>query len=477
MWGAWIFVAVIALGLSTILVAIVYALSELLMNDRMKGWAKLELAEVFYSAVIIAMAMTTLPLVDSVVTGALLGTGGSGGFTSPIPDCGTSPTCFPIKTTDTGTFTTTYYYESLDICGPEIAANEKSPYHGVESCHMRLGIWYLREVFEETKGLAFDVYLDYIRTSMMAEFTINVEFVHEMAGFFTFTPWRGFFTMGNKVKELCFDWAMKLMMLIKFQEVLLVFVAKAVFPAFFVIGTVLRTFSMTRKLGGLLLAMAIALYFVFPAFYAFGAVVMLDIKKAAYPTWVDPANAANPANQDSNPFTTPDQFPDPPIANVMFINGTLPIPGGGSTGYSTALAKDSLLEQEYSSDDVFLNNMEKGTDGSSAYVPMTDPTTGKAVDLSSTEHSGATDAEKDEKLIDAQNQMEAWEQEVAGDNKIDKFIDFAWSRNGPVDTMSRLTFWAVFFSLFSILATIAAIRSLSITFGGDIEIAGLTRLI
>jgi len=35
----------------------------------------------------------------------------------------------------------------------------------------------------------------------------------------------------------------------------------------------------------------------------------------------------------------------------------------------------------------------------------------------------------------------------------------------------------MFFALFSIIATIASIRSLSTTFGGDIEIAGLTRLI
>jgi hypothetical protein len=73
--------------------------------------------------------------------------------------------------------------------------------------------------------------------------------------------------------------------------------------------------------------------------------------------------------------------------------------------------------------------------------------------------------------------MDSWFGAVSKRSMVDNFMDYAWLPNGPLDVLSRLTFWSVFFSLFGILGTIAGIRSLSITFGGDIEIAGLTRLI
>jgi hypothetical protein len=160
----------------------------------------------------------------------------------------------------------------------------------------------MRELFDETKDFAFSIYLSYIKTSMLSEATINIEFVFEAAGFFTFTPWRGFFTMGNTIKALVFDWAIKIMMLTKFQEVLLRFIAIGLFQALFVIGAILRTFMFTRRLGGLLLGMAIAFYFVFPAFYAYGALVMIDLKEKARPAWM----ADTTANPDGYKNPQPD---------------------------------------------------------------------------------------------------------------------------------------------------------------------------
>jgi hypothetical protein len=53
----------------------------------------------------------------------------------------------------------------------------------------------------------------------------------------------------------------------------------------------------------------------------------------------------------------------------------------------------------------------------------------------------------------------------------------SWHPGGEIEVAARLTFFATFFALFGIIGTIAATRSLSATFGGDIELAGLTRLI
>lgn len=444
-WDVWLPVAFIAMALTSALIALIWILSEVLQNDRMKGWAKMELVELFYSAIILSMAITGLPIIDQLIEGALIGSGGG-----------------------SGAVTTWVYYDVdgarqwvlTDICDNNndiIGQAETSVYHGVESCHMRLGIWYLRELFDETKNFAFDIYVSYIFTSMIAEFTINIESLFEKAGFFTFTPWKGFFTMGNNIKGVVFDWAIKMMMIQKFQEVMLRFISVALFPALFVIGAVLRTFSLTRRLGGLLLAMAITLYFFYPAFYAFGAMVILGIKNDAsvQAAWNAPDNPARNAIDN----------PNPPIANMMYAIGNFSMIGGDGV-FKIDDAHNSLKEYQGMTSDNYFDYLERRDRG-----------TNVRVDLSSTEYENVGEVEKEASYFAAWQKGQEWFTAVSKQNKFDPFISAAWKPNGPVDTMARITFWSVFFSLFSIIGTIAIIRSLSITFGGDIEIAGLTRLI
>ncbi len=449
----WLYIAGAAMGITTVLVSLVYMLSELLMNDKMKIWAKMELVEIFYSAVIISLMIVGLPVIDAVVQGALVGAGG------------TAMTSAYILTLDTEGGGQDYV--RYDICGEEIAKHEQSVYHGINSCHMRLAIWYLREVFNEAKDFAFDIYLSYIFTSMVAEFTINIEYLFAKPGFFTFNPWRGFFTMGNTIKSLVFSWAIKIMMLTKFQEIMLSFIAKALFPALFVAGAILRTFAFTRRLGGLLLAMAIALYFIFPAFYAFGALVMLDIKNddLVMQAWTSPTNPVNPGNRGIDPFKGPEDYKDPYIANTMYIKKDAKfamVGGSGEFDITEALRKKA--EYEGKDIDEYLEEMEDPGSEGTIYFDMSEETV-------------ATEQQKEEAYKKAYADGDSWFSTVSGQGKFDKFVGTAWKEGGPIDILSRLTFWSLFFALFGIIGTIAGIRSLSITFGGDIEIAGLTRLI
>lgn len=449
MWGDWVWFAGVSLSLVTTLVALVYVLSSLLMNDKMKMWAKMELAEIVYSAVIICIGIGGITVMDNVVQGALgvSNVGGTVGPAGAFQCLGTTTSAFvPVRVNGVKD------YQCMDICGDRIAQSEQSIYHGVSSCHMRLGMWYLSETFEEAKQFAYDIYVSYIGTSMISEFTINIEYFTEYAGFFTFNPWRGFFVMPNKIKEMCFDWAMKLMMLCKFQEVLLRYIAVALFPALFVIGALLRTFTFTRRLGGLLLAMAIALYFFFPAFYAFGALVMLDLKSKAFNDWMQ-NGAANPGGR----------VPDPPVSNTMYVNGDIPMLGGTVT--------DDNIKTQYRyydglEADAYLAYAEQGQDA--GILPKLGDLSSKAV---------RSEAEKQSAITTATAKALAWTDTIAKKGKYDHFITNAWKENGPLDSLARVTFWSLFFGLFSIIGTIGIIRSLSITFGGDIEIAGLTRLI
>src|SRR5262249_16103929 len=96
-WQSWIWLAGVAPCLTTVLLAIVYMLSELLQNDKVKGWAKMEFTEVFYSALIIAMAITALPLIDAVVQGSL-GVSNTGASLGGVPGPLGSPTSAWVKT-------------------------------------------------------------------------------------------------------------------------------------------------------------------------------------------------------------------------------------------------------------------------------------------------------------------------------------------------------------------------------------------
>ena len=272
--------------------------------------------------------------------------------------------------------------------------------------------------------------------------------------------------MGNKVKEQVFDWAMKIMTITKLQEVLLRFIAVALFPSLFVIGAILRTFAFTRKLGGLLLAMAIALYFVFPAFYAFGALVMLDLKNQAYQNWQ--ASPQNPARLSTDPTDSPRDYPDPPIANSMYNTGNFSMIGGSGT-FSVEDAKDKLRNYEGLTSDQYMDKVQKARDVGQASELL------PSWDLS--KNVQATDQQKNQSLKSAWTSGMSWLGEVSKRSRWDYFVSDAWLPNGPLDSLARITFWSMFFSFLSVIATIASIRSLSITFGGDIEIAGLTRLI
>jgi len=444
-YTTWIPIALLALGIAIILTAIVYMIGSALSNDKMKMWAKLELVEVFYSAVIIAViavpSVGVLSVVDSIVKGSL-GYGDDG----PL-----------VWIPESDTF--------ASLCKDDIAQNQMSIYNNVSACHIRLGMYFMHALFKETSDFAYKDYLSYIYTSMAADFTMNFEFITEAAGFFTVAPWRGFFTMGNTIKSLVFDYAIKLMILLKFQEVMLAFIAKALFPALFVVGAVLRTFTFSRRLGGLLLAMALSLYYVFPMFYALGGIVMLDIK----------AQVLSPDNPNNADFLSVckgisnDACKDPPITNIMYINGTIPMIGGGM---KTSEYLDAANKLEGKTAQERMAAMESDKQG---MKPLdADVNTGR---LGS--DFGAK-VSLDDRLVNmekARNNTQIWFDKVASQSKFDTAVLMTYKPGGPVDILSRVAFFSVFFSLFGILATIASIRSLSVTFGGDIEIAGLTHLI
>lgn len=437
----WSSIAAAAFSIASLLVCVTYVIGSATSDEKMKTWAKQEAFEVIYSAVIISLGFTGFDLADKIISTAI--TGNNPSVTS---------TYFSVKC-ESGKKT----YEYNNICGETIASNSNSPYFGVDSCSTRLGMWFLREIFDEGKEFAFNIYSSYIRSTMLAEFGLNFEFMTQFGGMISFNPWKGFFSIGNKIKETAFDWTIKVVTLVKFQEIFLRFISIALTPSFFIIGAIFRILPFTRKLGGLLLAMSIALYFVFPAFYAFGGLIFLQMK-----------NSQNKFISDTN---SPHKVS---IINTMYTNGSFPMLGGSSSSGTSSLSFDDVRNDvssfECMKDSEFLSFFESGSYTSSTGQKTISP----SFDFSS--RTSTTDELK-YKLEKAYNATDSWLSEIRKTGKYDDIVETSWSKSGPIDVIARLTFWAFFFSALSIISTIGAIRSLSIVFGGDIEIAGLTRLI
>lgn len=481
MFDQWFWLGAGLLALVTGIISIVYMIGSFLMNDKVKAWARMELTELVYSAMILLFASVVIQshVISNVVEGAL----GAGGESTSVFIPAKVPGLIPTSDAAGEVL--------VDLCNTDgtqldVGTWEGSPYYAVSDCHIRLGIYYLDTIFHETSQYAYDLYMDYIFTSMVSEFTINIEYIFEMPGFFTFTPWKGFFTMENSIKSQCFDYAIKVMMLNQFQEALLRFTAVALFPVLFISGVILRTFTFTRKLGGLLLGIALAMYFVFPSFYAFGALVIIDIKHNpdVIAAWIDPDNMANPGNLPLAQLRGARMSMNPPIANTMYM-GRDYIPALGGSGEDGAPSQVSTEEASNfyrmfrgMTPDQILAAMEQGevdVDGEQVRISPGDT----AIDL--TPYTEPIDdeerARREERIEQINQNAESWFDTVSSYSQTKSFTRRAFHPGGVIDILSRLTFYSVFFSLISVIGSIATIRSLSATFGGDIEIAGLTRII
>ncbi|MEW6329138.1 MAG: hypothetical protein AB1468_03405 [Candidatus Micrarchaeota archaeon] len=86
---------------------------------------------------------------------------------------------------------------------------------------------------------------------------------------FDIAPFAGYGVLYEQIGTAV-DFMAKAMLSVKFQEQALLYIQNGVFPIFLVAGLILRTLWFTRKLGGLLLAIALGVYSIFPLLYVLG---------------------------------------------------------------------------------------------------------------------------------------------------------------------------------------------------------------
>ncbi|NYZ78994.1 hypothetical protein H0N99_02500 [Candidatus Micrarchaeota archaeon] len=207
------------------------------------------------------------------------------------------------------------------------------------------------------------------------------------------------------------------------------FIQATLFPSLLALGIILRTFFFTRKVGGLLIAIALGLYTIYPLMYIMlGSYMDFNVRKLYYPSndpthWYAPISCAGggfmPGGADSNaPYCI--SF----LGMMSYIIPGLPT-AVGNFGAADFMFKNGCVAAD---PNVCPGSSCPSTPGFCSPAP-------------------------------------------------DVYAGMRSQYDGVLPTIGYLMVPAVFIPLIILLVTISFIRTLSPMLGGDVEIAGLTRIL
>jgi hypothetical protein len=220
-WDAWQQVALLAVLISMFLAVLAYMAGYALSNQMLLAWAKQEIFQVLVSAFLLGSLIAIIATTQTAMSSDLV----SG-----------------------GTF----------VCPPDHA------------CHIALAKEYVNAMYDDSAKMARSI----VKVNSILVFLKNFKLVPELTiapymGITVLQPLAGLGIIYDSLRT-CLDVLIKVMMLLKVQEIIFDFIELALFPILLVMGLIFRTFFFTRKLGGLLIALAIGLYLVYPVVFILG---------------------------------------------------------------------------------------------------------------------------------------------------------------------------------------------------------------
>ncbi len=353
--------AIILLLMSAFIVAVAYMVAYALSNQMLMAWAKSEFFQVMASTFILGATVGLLFTIQLTLAQEINASGAASGI--PVDLCDTT----------------------------SISAS------GVPNCHIELAYAYLDIIYNDASATARDIMAWNTVFILLRGLSLGIDLFAPPYFGINLVPLAGLGILSESITT-ALDIIIKVMMVIKVQQILLNYIETALFPILMVMGLVFRSFFFTRRLGGLLIAIAIGIYLVYPLVYVFAHNIWLN-------TIYKDRSAAIGYNTNINSYTWQGHIHQ----NITEVVSPTVVPG--ETLY------DKLLK---------MSNRRGGLyDDFMRYV------------------SG----------------------------------DFIIGEGGMLEKTAILLVYATFIPFIALMVTIGFVRGLSISIGGDVEIAGLTRFI
>ncbi|NYZ74157.1 hypothetical protein H0O00_03365 [Candidatus Micrarchaeota archaeon] len=297
--GNWQLLSAMALMISVILVAIAYVIGIGLEMPEMKAWAGTELVQIITNAIIVGLLIVTLVFIEMVVLAIVQGSG--------------------LNTAETA------------VCYGQ-GANAVGCLQGVTNA-------YLNSYIETAESNAKGILKDNMFAAGMVGRRIGLNcltiFCAQMGNSITVG---GQYILKSDMYMIIFDHYTNLIASMEAQKFFVNAIAFRMGPVIMALGVVARCFFPTRKLGGLLIAIAAGMMFFFPAMYIFDWVTLDNVlngdkagsngagsdcpdecKMTAPAAYVDADNKLNNTQEVYNQFNESDKA----LAQGL-MNGTVP---------------------------------------------------------------------------------------------------------------------------------------------------------
>jgi hypothetical protein len=410
--------------------AIIYMVGSMLAQDKLKAWAKIEVVEIAYSAFLLGIALSAVLLLNDL----------AGAYSAAVDPMGANVLC----TASTPVVFNYFSFEGKPVDEMNAVAN-----YAEVPCHMRLAKNFFSSLFYEQAYLVKNVGVFLSWQTLLSSLGIDFSYTGNtrfLGGGGINLAFFSFLNSNNNGLNFIFENGVKMLIVIRFQEVLLNVITTAIFPFTLATGLVLRCFSATRKLGGLLIAMAFMLFYVYPMFYVFGDGVYnyLYLRE----TGMTPS-AGTPRHA----------LVDIPMDLAQFED-------------ANPRAPETLAPLEPPQEDPAVNTDVDILAVEQALGTLSDP--GLCERIEAGTQSGQVLGEGGTKTLSGE-----WlsRKMTAGMNHVEGVTNGYASIDRGIDALAKITFFTMFFSVFALYSTIAGIKSLSPMLGGDTEIAGLTHLI
>jgi hypothetical protein len=378
-------------------------------DPKLSSWAKSELAQVFFSIIIFIFAVALAGSMDVWLK------------------------TISLASSDPRWIT----YVNSGVC----CTDANSCISGVvqtrgRACHIEIASDYLQMMYESTRLEAKSLLSGYSFYGFLGHLSVSIsDILKELATLGTY-PFAGL-NLSADYYSMLFDLATKTMLTIRAQQIFIDFIWFPLFPVMLSMGLVLRMFYFTRKLGGLLIALALSFYIVFPMFYVLADAIFWGFVGG----WT--VSAANPQGWQAYANTYDDAVGGD--SAVPMQEQTIDLGISPKQIFDASSNKMNFDMCGTASDDEKLQLNNLFTDFKGKYGVV--------------EHSHWYD-----QFLDAVESP--------------LFLgDSPFGRGGPIGTLANIMVFTIFIPFIAFMTTLASFKVLSAALGGDVEISLLSRLI